>query len=156
MHDAAPDAAAKLATPADAATSGGQGVPSFGPCARSFAEYCDGTCETFDQAVAAAVRLTRATSACAKGANPSVTVAECGELRVVWMSGGFGGYGEYFDKKGRMVAATRAADYNEFCDGGSFSADYGPVPTCTERVTKKLCPEHRTPACTPGDPLCAP
>jgi hypothetical protein len=45
---------------------------------------------------------------------------------------------EYFDAAGTMIGAQETTDAAQFCDGRSFSASFGTVPSCARRRTELI------------------
>ena len=124
------------------------------PCVLPLAEFCAGKCPTYATAWAAAMKDSAATVPCSIG---GVETGDCGAYRVVRWAGGYGGDTQYFSADGQLVGARRSTDYAAFCDHTHLSATYGVVPTCTTKVTKKLCAKDPSRGkCQQGDPLCVP
>lgn len=126
-------------------------------CVLPLAEFCRGTCPSYAKASADAAKDSAASVPCSVG---GVETGDCGTYRFVSWSGGYGGDTMYFTADGALVGASRSSDYGAFCDGGSFSATFGVVPSCTMHATKKLCKPDpkgtKRPPCEQGDPLCVP
>jgi len=104
-------------------------------CQSDLSEYCGGQeCTTLSQSQQQAREFA--------ANNPSFCYAEtgiCGEYQYVATSGGYGGPTEYFNSDGELIGVRLTSDTNEFCNGDSFSIQYGDVPDCTPEVSEVYC-----------------
>jgi hypothetical protein len=62
---------------------------------------------------------------------------------VVFHNGGLQHRTEYYDRGGALVSASMWLDSPAFCDGRSFSQQFGPEPACEVQVTERLCVERK-------------
>jgi hypothetical protein len=118
------DAALDLA--ADGSTTSGA------VCQYPLSDFCAGSCPTYDGET---TRL-RMAARCFLA-----RFGTCGALQFIeFHSGGIGDYYmELFDSTGTLVFAHHDSDTTEFCQGTSYSADYGTAPSCKRVVTETLC-----------------
>jgi hypothetical protein len=109
-----------------------------GPCIGPVAEYCKtagGKCPTFVE------RVEALKSYCEPSDLWRLSAERCvGTYRSLSMRNSLGSSDEYFDANGHLTAASVSSDYPAYCNGSSFSATFGSIPTCTTRfVTIDVC-----------------
>lgn len=115
-----------------------------GPCLRPLAEACvGGPCPTYAQRER---ELRDLVARFGDGGCPAqARLGRCGALRYIEEDMVYERSTHFFDDAGTLVAVTRNADMNGFCDGTAFGATYGTLPGCGREVTLDLCAGRRPP-----------
>lgn len=102
-------------------------------CQRPLADYCQGPCQTYDQAVAQL--RSEVTPGCT-----NASLGTCDGRRFVRSASHTTSYTKFFDTNDQLVAASVAATYAAFCGGNFFRQEYGEPPPCANPViTEDLC-----------------
>jgi hypothetical protein len=102
-------------------------------CQQPLADYCQGPCQNYEQAVAQL--RGEITPGCS-----SAGLGTCDNRRFVRSASNSTSYTKFFDTNGQLVGVSLAATYAAFCGGNFFQQEYGDPPPCTNPVlTEDLC-----------------